>query len=111
MHQDVLDGVSIINFEVFNNHAFNSLFISLRIELTTPDTKQHKIDGIFKIIKTTQAIIIVEFSFARKEPETKEDGDQVKLCRNSMRILNKILLQGVPKNKARVYLIQAVSEY
>ena len=102
--------MSIINFEVFNNHAFNSLFISLRIELTTPDTKKHKIDGIFKVIKTTQksqTIIIVEFSFARKEPETKEDGDQVKLCRNSMRILNKILLQGVPKDKARVYLIQA----
>lgn len=82
------------------------------IELTTPDTKKHKIDGIFKVIKTTkksQAIIIVEFSFARKAPETKEDGDQVKLCRNSMRILNKILLQGVPKDKARVYLIQAVN--
>ncbi|CAI2178565.1 2598_t:CDS:2, partial [Funneliformis geosporum] len=84
------------------------------IELTTPDTKQHKIDGIFKAIKTTQksqAIIIVEFSFARNAPEAKENGDQIKLCRNSMRILNKVLLQGVPKDKARVYLIQAVNGY
>ena len=62
-------------------------------------------------MKKSQAIIIVEFSFGRKAPETKEDGDQVKLCQNSMWILNKILLQGVPKNKAHVYLIQAVSEY
>ncbi|CAG8707867.1 14952_t:CDS:2, partial [Funneliformis caledonium] len=50
------------------------------IELTTPDTKQHKIDRIFKIIKTTQksqAIIIVEFSFARKAPEIKEDDGYI----------------------------------
>ncbi|CAG8568948.1 2276_t:CDS:10 [Ambispora gerdemannii] len=83
------------------------------IELTTPDTKNHKIDELFKVIKTTQknqAIIIVEFSFGRRAPLTKEDNDQVKLCRNSMRILNK-LLQSVPKDKARVYLIQAVNGY
>ncbi|CAG8592873.1 8610_t:CDS:2, partial [Acaulospora morrowiae] len=81
------------------------------IELTTPDTKKHKIDGILKVIKATekdQVLVIVEFSFGRRAPLTKEDGDQVKLCRNSMRILNKIL-QGVPKDKARVYMIQTVN--
>ena len=70
-------------------------------------------DGLVKVIKTTQkneAIIIVEFSFARRAPLSKEDGDQVKLCRNSMRILNH-LLKTMPKEKARVYLIQAVSKY
>ncbi|CAG8601791.1 16912_t:CDS:2, partial [Acaulospora colombiana] len=83
------------------------------LRLTIPDAKKHKIDGLFKVIKAkqkNQAIIIVEFSFGRKAPLTKEDGDQVKLCQNSMRILNK-LLQDVPKDKARVYLVQAVNGY
>src|SRR6266498_804863 len=98
------------NFETFNSPPVNSLFISLRVELTTPDTKKHKIDGVFKVIKTTQkhqVVIIVEFSFARRAPLAKEGGDQVKLCRNSMRILNN-LLKSIPKEKARVYLVQAV---
>lgn len=43
---------------------------------------------MIKATEKNQAIIIIKFSFARKAPITKEDGDQVKLCRNSMRILN-----------------------
>lgn len=92
---------------------FVNFSVYFRIELTTPDTKKHKLDGIFKMIKTTQknqSIIIVEFSFGRRAPLKKEDGDHIKLCRNSMRILNK-LLQDVPKEKARVYMVQAVSKY
>jgi hypothetical protein len=83
-----------------------------RIELTTPDTKQHKIDGVFKAIKTNknQAIIIVEFSRGRRTSSTKKDGDHVKLSRNAMRILNK-LLESVPRDIARVYLVQTASKY
>ena len=65
---------------------------------------------MIKATDRNQVIIIIEFSFARKASVTKEDGDQVKLCRNSMRILNK-LLESVPREKARVYLVQAVSKY
>ncbi|CAG8517324.1 1309_t:CDS:2 [Dentiscutata erythropus] len=80
------------------------------IELTTPHTKNHKMDGLFKVIKTkqSQAVILFEFSYGRRAPESKEDGDEVKLCRNSMRILNN-LLQNVPKNIARVYLVQSAN--
>jgi len=79
------------------------------IEQTTPDTKDHKFDGLYKVIRTTgkgQVIILVEFSYGRKEPESKKDGDQLKLCRNAMRTLNK-LLKIIPKDRARVYLVQS----
>jgi len=61
------------------------------------------------VIRTTgkvQVIIIVEFSYGRKVPLSKKDGDQLKLCRNTMRILNR-LLKTVPKDRARVYLVQS----
>lgn len=88
------------------------LFVLFRIELTTPHTKHHKIDGLIKVIKTkkNQAIILFEFSYGRQAPLSKEDGDEVKLCRNSMQILNN-LLQNVPKDKARIYLVQSASKY
>lgn len=76
----------IINFQVLTIPPANNLF-RLGLELTTHDTKKHKIVGLFKMIKVTdknQAIIIIEFSFARKASATKEDDDQVKLCRNSI---------------------------
>ncbi|CAB4408874.1 unnamed protein product [Rhizophagus irregularis] len=57
------------------------------IEQTTPDTKDHKFDGL-------------------KAPESKKDGDQLKLCRNAMRTLNKLLIT-IPKDRARVYLVQS----
>ncbi|CAG8742260.1 17644_t:CDS:2, partial [Racocetra persica] len=81
--------------------------------LTTLDTKKHKVDKVFKIIKMTQknqAFIIVEFSYGRRALLAKENGDQIKLCQNSMRILNR-LLENVSKDKAHVYLIQAVNGY
>ncbi|KAG9297851.1 hypothetical protein G9A89_006792 [Geosiphon pyriformis] len=83
------------------------------IEQTTPDTKNHKFDGLYKVIRTTnknQVIIITEFSYARKTPLSKKNGDQLKLCRNSMRTLNK-LLQIVPKGCARVYLVQSFNGF
>ncbi|CAB4427758.1 unnamed protein product [Rhizophagus irregularis] len=69
MHQDVLD--------------------SGWIELTTPHTKNHKFDGLIKVIRTkleNQVIVVVEFSSGRKASTTKENNDHVKLCRNAMRI-------------------------
>src|SRR5438132_10727423 len=87
--------------------------ILLRIELTTPHTKKHNFDGLFKAIRTkltNQVIIIVEFSSGRKASLTKEHKDHVKLCRNAMRILNAIL-QTIPREKARIYLVQFVSKY
>ncbi|PKY45756.1 hypothetical protein RhiirA4_460418 [Rhizophagus irregularis] len=39
-------------------------------------------------------------------PESKKDGDQLKLCRNAMRTLNKLLIT-IPKDRARVYLVQS----
>ncbi|CAI2198549.1 13094_t:CDS:2, partial [Funneliformis geosporum] len=95
MHNDVLDG----GWQV--------------IELTTPDTKSHKIDGIFKAIKTkreNKALIIIECSKGPKTPEQKKYDDHVKLCRNSMRLLNKVL-ENVPKNYARIYLVQCAGGY
>jgi len=83
------------------------------IEQTSPDTKDHKFDGLYKVIRTTgkgQVIIIVEFSYGRRAPESKKDGDQLKLCRNAMRTLNK-LLKAVPKDRARVYLVQSFNGF
>ncbi|CAG8721426.1 8452_t:CDS:2, partial [Funneliformis caledonium] len=80
------------------------------IELTTPHTKIHKFDGLFKVIRTkpkNQVIIVVEFSSGRKASLTKEHNDHVKLCRNAMRILNAVL-QTIPRRKARIYLVQFV---
>ncbi|CAG8631413.1 1750_t:CDS:10, partial [Paraglomus occultum] len=83
------------------------------IESQTSDTKKHKFDGLYKVIKAvdkSQAIIIIEFSRGRKTPTSKKYDDQVKMCRNSMRTLNK-LLQTVPKNLARVYLVQSFNGF
>ncbi|CAG8771073.1 20162_t:CDS:2 [Gigaspora margarita] len=79
------------------------------IEQTTPDTKDHEFDGLYKVIRTigkSQPIIMIEFSYGRKVPLPKKDGDQLKLYRNSMRTLNK-LLKTVPGDRARVYLVQS----
>jgi len=57
-----------------------------------------------------QTICIVEFSYGKKAPDSKETKDDVKLARNATRILNK-LLDSVPCKKARVYTIQCVSKY
>ena len=81
--------------------------------MTTPHTKNHKFDGLFKMIRTkpkNQVLIVVEFSSGRKASLTKEHNDHIKLCRNAMRILNAVL-QTVPREKARIYLIQFVSKY
>ncbi|CAG8455004.1 8467_t:CDS:2 [Cetraspora pellucida] len=83
------------------------------IELTTPHTKKHKFDGLFKVIRTNlknQVIIVVEFSSGRKASLTKEHNDHVKLCRNAMRTLNAVL-QTIPREKARIYLVQFVNSY
>ncbi|CAG8493138.1 5281_t:CDS:10 [Paraglomus occultum] len=83
------------------------------IEHQTPDTKSHKIDGVFKVIRTTgkgQTIIMIEFSRARKTSCNKKEGDGLKLCRNAMRILNK-LLRTVPRKQARIYLVQSFNGY
>ncbi|RIB20579.1 hypothetical protein C2G38_2141096 [Gigaspora rosea] len=83
------------------------------IELTTPHTKKHKFDGLFKVIRTNlknQVIIVVEFSSGRKASLTKEHNDHVKLCQNAMRTLN-VVLQTIPREKARIYLVQFVSNY
>ncbi|CAG8707313.1 15893_t:CDS:2, partial [Acaulospora morrowiae] len=93
MHQDVID--------------------SGWIELTTPHTNRHKFDGLFKVLRTrqgNQVIAVVEFSGGRKASSTKENDDHVKLCRNSMRILN-FILQTIPREMARIYLIQFVNSY
>ena len=67
-----------------------------------------------KVLKTRkkahQTICIVEFSYGKKAPDSKETEDDVKLARNATRILNK-LLDSVPCKKARVYTIQCVSKY
>ena len=81
--------------------------------MTTPHTKHHKFDGLFKVIRTKledQVIVFVEFSSGRKALSTKENDDHVKLCQNAMRILNSTL-QTIPREKARVYLVQSVSKY
>ncbi|PKY59162.1 hypothetical protein RhiirA4_481679 [Rhizophagus irregularis] len=83
------------------------------IELTTPHTKKHKFDGLFKVLRTklkNQVIIVVEFSNGRKASSTKERNDHVKLCRNAMRILNAVL-QTIPREKTRIYLVQFVNSY
>lgn len=55
-----------------------------------------------------QTICIVEFSYGKKAPDSKETKDDVKLARNATRILNK-LLDSVSCKKARVYTIQCVN--
>ncbi|CAG8630309.1 8090_t:CDS:2, partial [Diversispora eburnea] len=83
------------------------------IEQTTPNTKNHKFDSLYKVISTTgnnQIIIIVEFSRGRKTPVSKKDGDLIKLCRNAMRALN-ALLRIVPKERARLYLVQSFNGF
>ncbi|CAG8751333.1 30488_t:CDS:10, partial [Gigaspora margarita] len=71
-----------------------------------------QIDGVLKVLKVKnvnhQIIGIVEFSKGIKSPDTKDIDDEVKLGRNAMRILNK-LLDTVPCEKARVYTIQCVN--
>ncbi|CAG8593431.1 13445_t:CDS:10, partial [Ambispora gerdemannii] len=79
------------------------------IEQVTPDTKKHKFDGLYKVISTRgkgQTIVIIEFSRGRTTPMSKRDGDSLKLCRNAMRTLN-VLLGKVPKERARIYLVQS----
>ncbi|CAG8537838.1 1219_t:CDS:10, partial [Ambispora leptoticha] len=93
MHQDVVDIVWI--------------------ELTTPNTKKHKIDGLIKMINSiqkNQTIVLIEFSYGRRAPLSKIEGDEVKLCRNSMRVLNK-LLKETPKDVAQIYLVQTASSF
>ncbi|GBB96202.1 hypothetical protein RclHR1_02700004 [Rhizophagus clarus] len=82
------------------------------LEILTKDTRNRKIDGALKVLKTRkkkhQTICIVEFSYGKKAPDSKKTGDDVKLARNATRILNK-LLDSVPCKKARVYTIQCVN--
>ncbi|CAB4423614.1 unnamed protein product [Rhizophagus irregularis] len=82
------------------------------IEILTNDTKSHKIDGVLKVFQTKkcrQVIIIIEFSHGQYASTDKDTDDKVKLSRNAMRILNKIL-DKVPCKNARVYTIQSVNE-
>ncbi|CAB4426373.1 unnamed protein product [Rhizophagus irregularis] len=92
MHQDVLDR----NW----------------MEMLTADTKNHKIDGTLIVLKIRkkdhQTIGIVEFSRGKKAPDSKDVDDKVKLSRNAMRILNK-LLETISCERARVYTIQCVN--
>ncbi|CAG8508986.1 3831_t:CDS:10 [Ambispora leptoticha] len=75
-------------------------------------TKNRKIDGILKVLNVKKenhrVIGIAEFSKGIKSPNTKDVDDKVKLGRNAMRILNK-LLDTVSSEKARVYTIQCVN--
>ncbi|CAG8573636.1 16273_t:CDS:2, partial [Acaulospora colombiana] len=92
MHQDVLDLVWV--------------------EIITANTKTCKFDGVVRSLqvekKNPQTIGIVEFSRGKKASKTKDIDDQVKLGRNAVRALNK-LLEKVPCRKARVYTIQCVN--
>ncbi|CAG8787984.1 31161_t:CDS:1, partial [Racocetra persica] len=56
-------------------------------------------DKLVKVIKTkqSQAIILFKFLYSRRAPKSKKDRDEVKLYRNSMRILNN-LLQNISKD-------------
>ena len=88
-------------------------FLSVRIEHQTPETKNRKFDGVFKMIRTIgkgQAIIIIEFSRARKTPGNKKEEDGLKLCQNDMGVINK-LLRTVPRKQARVHLVQSFGMY
>ena len=82
--------------------------------MLTADTKTHKFDGVVRSLqaekKNPRTIGIVEFSRGKKASKTKDIDDQVKLGRNAVRVLNK-LLEKVPCRKARVYTIQCVSKY
>jgi hypothetical protein len=60
--------------------------------------------------RKNQAIVIIECSKGPKMPEPKKYDDYVKLCRNSMRLLNKVL-EHVPRNYARIYLVQCAGMY
>ncbi|CAG8553276.1 6562_t:CDS:2 [Scutellospora calospora] len=93
MHQDVVD--------------------IIWIELTTSNMKKHKIDGLFKMINSIQkdqTIVLIEFSYGRRASLSKIEGDEVKLYRNSMKVLNK-LLKETPKDVAQIYLVQTASRY
>ncbi|CAG8746554.1 9617_t:CDS:2, partial [Acaulospora colombiana] len=61
----------------------------------TAVTKNRKNDGILKVLNVKkenhQVIGISEFSKGIKSPDTKDVDDKVKLGRNAMRILNKLL--------------------
>jgi hypothetical protein len=76
------------------------------MEMLTADTKNHKKTRK----KDHQTIGIVEFSRGKKAPDSKDVDDKVKLSRNAMRILNK-LLETISCERARVYTIQCVSKY
>ncbi|RHZ88062.1 hypothetical protein Glove_26g296 [Diversispora epigaea] len=82
------------------------------MEILTAVTRNRKIDGVLKVLKVKKenhrVIGIVEFSKGIKSPDSKDVDDKVKLGRNAMRILNK-LLDTVPFEKARVYTIQCVN--
>ncbi|CAG8670388.1 12763_t:CDS:10, partial [Dentiscutata heterogama] len=90
MHQDVLD--------------WNWM------EILTTVTKNRKIDGVLKVLKIKKEnhriIGIAEFSRGIKSPDTKDVDDKVKLGRNAMRILNK-LLDTVPYGEIRIrYMVR-----
>ncbi|CAG8565273.1 10248_t:CDS:2 [Diversispora eburnea] len=56
--------------------------------------KKHKIDELIKIINSiqkNQTIVLIEFSYGRQAPLSKINGDGIKLYRNSIRVLNKLL--------------------
>ncbi|CAG8785393.1 5329_t:CDS:2, partial [Gigaspora margarita] len=46
--------------------------------VNNPHTKNHKMNGLVKMIKTkqNQAVILFEFSYGRRASESKEDGDE-----------------------------------
>ncbi|CAG8683613.1 8967_t:CDS:2, partial [Acaulospora morrowiae] len=65
--------------------------------------------GVLNVKKENHRVIgIVEFSKGIKSPDTKDVDDKVKLGRNAMRILNK-LLDTVPSEKARVYTVHCAN--
>ena len=69
--------------------------------------KDYKFNGLYKMIRITdkgQIIIIIEFLYRRKAPESKKDGNQLKLYWNTMRTLNK-LLKTILKKCIQIYLV------
>ncbi|CAG8494467.1 1642_t:CDS:2 [Gigaspora rosea] len=71
------------------------LMLEKQVENTHCGYKKRKIDGVLKVLKIKkvnhQIIGIVEFSKDIKSSDIKDIDNKVKLCRNAMRILNKLL--------------------
>ncbi|GES85863.1 hypothetical protein RCL_jg26745.t1 [Rhizophagus clarus] len=70
------------------------------LENSDPEDNDTEVESLSQpsLLKALNGIIDFSVSLDKKSPLTKKHGDQIKLCRDAMRILNHII-KSVPKRR------------